>query len=63
MLDETEEAAKFAKDAIRVFEDTQDGEGKAVAAWRDGLSKIISMYILQWTSDNAEFKKFDCVAF
>jgi len=62
-LDQIEEGAKLAKDAVTVFEEVQAGKGQSITAWKDGLSKAISMYVLQWTSDNAEFKKFDCVPF
>jgi hypothetical protein len=63
MLNKNKEAAKLALEGIKVYDVIKVGNGKVETALKDGLSKVISNYVLQWTSDKEEFKKFDCTPF
>jgi hypothetical protein len=63
MLNKNQEAAKLALEGIKVFDVIKGGNGKVETALKDGLSKVISNYVLQWTSDNEDFKKIDCTPF
>jgi hypothetical protein len=62
MLHDNQEASEQALKGIKIFEEVQANRSKAVNDWRDGLSKLISIYVLQWTSDNDEFKKLECIS-
>ena len=61
MFHDNQEASERALEGVKIFEEVQANRSKAVNDWRDGLSKLISVYVLQWTSDNDEFKKFECI--
>jgi len=61
MLLDNHEASELALKGIEVFQDVQANKSKTVNDWRDGLSKLISIYVLQWTSENTEFKKLECI--
>lgn len=61
MLHDNQEASERAFEGIKIFQVIQADNSKAIGDWRDGMSKLVSMYVLQWTSNNAEFKKLDCI--
>jgi hypothetical protein len=61
MFHDNQEASERALEGVKIFEEIQAKNSKDVCDWRNGMSKLVSMYVLQWTSDNAEFKKLDCI--
>ena len=61
MLHDNQEASERAFEGIKVFQEIQADNSKAISDWRDGMSKLVSIYVLQWNSNNAEFTKLDCI--
>jgi hypothetical protein len=61
MFHENQDASERAFEGVKLFQEIQANNSKAVNDWRDGMSKLVSMYVLQWTSENVEFKKLDCI--
>lgn len=58
---DNQEASERAFEGVKQLQGIQANSSKAVNDWRDGMSKLVSLYVLQWTSDNAELKKLDCI--
>ena len=62
MFHDNQEASERGFEGLKIFQEIQADNSKAVGDWRDGMSKLVSMYVLQWTSNSAEFKKLDCIS-
>jgi hypothetical protein len=62
MVRDNQEASERAFEGIKVFKEIQANNSKVVNDWRQGMSRLVSMYVLQWISDNADFKKLDCIS-
>lgn len=61
MFHDNQEASERAFEGVKLFQEIQGNNSKSVKDWREGMSKLVSLYVLQWTSDNAELKKLDCI--
>ncbi|MGH9875973.1 MAG: hypothetical protein ACRD9S_26265, partial [Pyrinomonadaceae bacterium] len=46
---------------IAAFRSVAKAEYDNVRSWHDSLMKIVPMYVLQWTIDNNELKRLDCM--
>jgi hypothetical protein len=61
MLHDNQEASERAFEGVKLFQEIQGNNSKSVKDWWEGMSKLVSLYVLQWTSDNADLKKLDCI--
>jgi len=61
LFHDNQEASERAFEGVKLFQEIQGNHSKAVKDWWQGMSKLVSLYVLQWTSDNAELKKLDCI--
>jgi hypothetical protein len=62
MFHSDEERANHALDAIKVFQEIAKSSLDNVIQWRESLTKLISIFILQWTSKNRQFREIECVS-
>lgn len=58
---DNKEASERAFEGFKLYQEIQANRSKAANEWRDGMSKLVSLYVLQWTSNNSELKKLDCI--
>jgi hypothetical protein len=61
MFHNNQVASELAFEGVKLFQWIQKNSSKAVSDWREGMSKLVSMYVLQWTSESADLKKLDCI--
>ena len=62
MFHENQEASEMALEGIKIYEHIRDYKSsKDIKTWRDALSEMAYMYVIQWTSDNVDFKRVDYV--
>jgi hypothetical protein len=61
MFHDNQEASERAFEGVKLFQAIQGNNSKSVNDWWEGMSKLVSLYVLQWTSDNADLKKLDCI--
>jgi hypothetical protein len=57
-----QEASERAFEGVKLFKEIQANDSKEMRAWREGMSKLVSMYVLQWISENFDLKKLDCIS-
>lgn len=54
------ERAQYAMEGIKVFQAlAEQTDRDNVKKWHDNLMELIPIYVLQWTTENAELKKLD----
>jgi hypothetical protein len=56
-----EDRAKSAMEGIKMFQAVAQTHAENVKEWQDSLMRLIPMYILQWTTENAEMRKLDFI--
>lgn len=56
-----EERIENANRGIAAFRSFAQSDAANVRSWHDSLMKLVPMYISQWTTDNPELKKLDCI--
>jgi hypothetical protein len=57
------ERAHFAIEGIRMFQVlAEQTDRQNVTKWHDNLMELIPIYVLQWTTENAELKKVDHIS-
>jgi hypothetical protein len=57
-----QEASERAFEGLKLFKEIQSNDSKDICAWREGMSKLVSIYVLQWISENLDLKKLDCIS-
>jgi hypothetical protein len=61
MFHNNQEASERAFEGVTFFQEVQASNSKDIGAWREGMSKLVSMYVLQWTSEHLELKNLNCI--
>ena len=60
MFHENQEASERALEGVRIYERIRDDKSsQGIQAWRNALSGLAYMYVLQCTSEKAEVKNYD----
>jgi len=56
-----EDKLKHINEGIEAFRAVAQSDAGNVKDWHDNLMQLIPIYVLQWTTDDQEFKDLDCI--
>jgi hypothetical protein len=60
MFHENLEASERSLEGLRVYERIRDDRSSpGINSWRDAMSELVYMYVMQWTSENEQFKNYN----
>src|SRR5205807_8226257 len=57
-----QEQETHVRAAIATFSNISKADHPDLNRWRDDLMKLVSLYVLQWTTTNEELRNTDCAS-